>query len=93
MEIDTIIEIMNTNPAIYFGFGIVLGYFLRGLVGFRSKKPSRYQARKLDITTKQSSIPATSSNEPALGWANAALKTVTSGRYNDTPLEQRGSKA
>ena len=73
MIIDTFFEIMNTYPAGYFILGIIVGYFLHGLVasGFssktRGKRPSRYDSKKTDTTIKRPSVVAESS-EPFF-WA------------------------
>ncbi|ESS73590.1 hypothetical protein MGMO_15c00110 [Methyloglobulus morosus KoM1] len=69
MTIDTFFEFINTYPACYFVLGLMVGYFLHGLVinGFssktRSKRPSRYESKKTDSTIKRSNV-VTESSEP-----------------------------
>lgn len=97
MDVNTIFEIIKTNPACYFVAGIVLGYFLRGFVcngfvsDFRSKRPSRYQTKKGSPSVKRANIVA-SSNEPSFEWTDATVKAFTSQRIGSISLDQHGNE-
>jgi hypothetical protein len=97
MDIVTLLGLIKTNPACYFVAGIVLGYFLRGFVSngffseFRSKRPSRYQSKKLGSPVKRTGIAA-ELNEPAFDWTDAAAKTITARRLGRNALDQHGNE-
>ena len=97
MELETIFEFINTNPACYFIAGIVLGYFLRGFV-LRSlvldssgKQPSRYQPKKADASVKRAGTVA-DSNEPPFDWRDKTVKAFTSQRIGSISLEKHGNE-
>lgn len=97
MELETIIEIIKTNPACYFVAGIVLGYFLRGFVlpssvsDSSSKRPSRYQPKNTDVLVKRAGIVA-DSNEPPFEWSDKTVKAFTSQRIGSIALDQHGNE-
>jgi hypothetical protein len=95
MEIDVILEIIKTYPACYFIAGIVLGYFLRGLVLRGSvsdsfgKRPSRYQPKKTNASVRRSGS-VMDSNEPPVEWTDSTVKAFTSQRIGSISLDQHG---
>lgn len=97
MDIDTIFEIIKSNPACYFVTGVVLGYFLRGFVlhGFvaesRSKRPSRYQTKKADAPVKRASVVGNSA-EPSFDLSDMTVKAFTSQRIGSISLDQQGNE-
>jgi hypothetical protein len=97
MELETIIEIIKTNPACYFFTGIVLGYFLRGFVlqgsvlNSSGKRPSRYQPKKADASVKRAGIVA-DSNEPPFEWSDKTVKAFTSQRIGSIALDQHSNE-
>jgi hypothetical protein len=97
MDIDAIFEIIKTNPVCYFVAGIVVGYFLRGLVLRGSvsdsfgKRPSRYQPKKTNASVKRSGF-VTDSNEPPVEWTDSTVKAFTSQRIGSISLDQHGSE-
>ena len=98
MDIETIFEIIKTNPACYFVAGIVLGYFLRGFVlhGFvsesRSKRPSRYQSKKADASSVKWASAVADSAEPSFDLSDVTVKAFTSQRIGSISLDQHGSE-
>ncbi|MEQ1543771.1 hypothetical protein [Methyloglobulus sp.] len=97
MDINTILEIIKTNPACYFIAGLALGYFLRGFVlhgsvsDFRGKRPSRYQPKKADVSVKRASATA-DANEPSFEWADSTVNAFTSRRLGSISLDQHGKE-
>lgn len=97
MEMNTLFELINANPACYFVFGLIMGYFLRGLFskGFSSKsqhkKPNRYQALTAKTTTNKTSV-ATDLQEPSFDWPEIT-KTVAPRRFASAAMEQSGNEA
>jgi hypothetical protein len=97
MELETIFEIINTNPACYFVAGIVLGYVLRGFVlrgsvsDSSSKRPSRYQPKKTDTSVKRAGM-VMDSNEPPLEWSDKTVKAFTSQRIGSIALDRHGNE-
>jgi hypothetical protein len=97
MELQTIFEIIKTNPACYFVAGIVIGYFLRGFVlrgsmlNSSGKRPSRYQAQKTDAPVKRAGI-VSDSNEPPFEWSDKTVKAFTSQRISSISLDQHSNE-
>jgi hypothetical protein len=97
MDISTFFETIKTNPACFLIAGIVLGYVLRGFVlhgivsDFRSKRPNRYQTKKVDSSIKRPTVVA-DSNEPSFEWSDATVKAFTSQRIGSISLDQHGNE-
>lgn len=98
MEFETFLETINTHPALYFFAGLVVGYFLHGLIkngfssAFQSKKPSRYQSKQGGNPAKRSSS-VVELNEPSFDWTEAAAKKVTPPAFISLPMDQHRNKA
>jgi hypothetical protein len=97
MEIDTVLEIINTHPILYFTAGLVVGYLLHMIVSkgfsstFRNKKPSRYQSKKGDSSVKRASA-IVELNEPSFDWPDAAVKTMKPPQFISLSLDQHGNR-
>lgn len=97
MEMNTLYEFINANPAGYFVLGLIVGYFLRGLFnkGFSSKsqhkKPNRYQSLATKAATNKTSV-ATDLQEPSFDWPEIT-KTVAPRRFASAAMEQSGNEA
>jgi hypothetical protein len=93
MGIDTVLEIINTYPAMYFIVGLVMGYFLRGLVSnrfvsiFGNKKPGRYQSIKTDTSVKRSTV-ISDLQEPPFDLPDAVVKSLTPQRVGGIIFDQ-----
>lgn len=97
MEMNTLFELINANPACYFVLGFILGFLLRGLFlkGFsaksQNKKPNRYQGLTAKAATNKTSVAA-DLHEPSFDWPEIT-KTVAPRRFATAPMEQSGNEA
>jgi hypothetical protein len=97
MDFDAFLEIINTYPALYFIAGLVVGYFLHGIVanGFLSlssnKKTSRYQSQKSDAAAKRPTT-ITELQEPSFDLPEAVVKTLTPRRISSIAFDQHGNE-
>ena len=97
MEMNTLFELINANPASYFVLGFIVGYFLRGLFmkGFSAKsqhkKPNRYQGLNAKATTNKTSV-VVDLQEPSFDWPDIS-KTVASKRFATAQMEHSGNEA
>jgi hypothetical protein len=87
MDFNSINEFILANPASLFVLGLVVGFFLCGLMGSvftfsLSKKPSRYRARKSNDDVK-SSATVIDFKEPISGWSENTVRNIAqrSSRY------------
>jgi hypothetical protein len=83
-------EFILANPASLFVLGLIVGFFLRGLMGSvfsasRTKKPGRYRGRKSNMDVNKPSATVVDIKEPALEWSDNVVRNIAqrSSRYTN----------
>lgn len=88
MDLKTLFELLNANPAVYFVGGLVLGYLLRAYQGKETgSRASRYQSIRADKSVKRTEAEVFT-KEPAFEWSEAAVNTMAARSLSKMSLEQ-----
>lgn len=87
MDLKTLFELLNANPAVYFIGGLVLGYLLRAYQGKETgSRTNRYKSLRTEKAGKRTEAEVFT-KEPAFEWSEAAVNSMATRSLNKMSLE------